>query len=397
MTANDNKFAIETYNGSSYSSELFSLDGSGNTTFAGTINAGAITSSGDAGITISSVSSSTYGSITLKGSASDSFHGGHLLMQTNSGATNTFEIYSNTTNTTISSQNTLWATITGANVTFSGAVSAPNLSGTNTGDQTITLTGNVTGSGTGSFATTIASGVVTNAMLAGSIASSKLVGTDIATVGTITTGAWNAGAVTSTGGFTSNLTGGSGVAALSMSYGNYIFLDTSPGNWVICQTNAGNIAFSNNSFTNTIFQFTTGAFFAPAVSFYGGETAGHTSGIEIQSVTELLTITGITTVSANSIPANAVVFAIPTYVTTTFGGAVNNWELFGNTSSTQFSTLTAIDYHSGTSDTGLHSPMYNQGTSPQHVKVVCSMSSGSPTGGQVRITIYYYVVTPPSA
>lgn len=39
-------------------------------------------------------------------------------------------------------------------------------SGTNTGDQTITLTGNVTGSGTGSFATTIASGVVTNAMLA---------------------------------------------------------------------------------------------------------------------------------------------------------------------------------------------------------------------------------------
>jgi len=39
-------------------------------------------------------------------------------------------------------------------------------SGTNTGDQTITLTGNVTGSGTGSFATTIAAGVVTNAMLA---------------------------------------------------------------------------------------------------------------------------------------------------------------------------------------------------------------------------------------
>ena len=49
-----------------------------------------------------------------------------------------------------------------------------DVSGTNTGDQTITLTGNVTGSGTGSFATTIAAGVVTNAMLAGSIATSKL-------------------------------------------------------------------------------------------------------------------------------------------------------------------------------------------------------------------------------
>jgi hypothetical protein len=36
-----------------------------------------------------------------------------------------------------------------------------NLSGTNTGDQTITLTGDVTGSGTGSFATTLASTAVT--------------------------------------------------------------------------------------------------------------------------------------------------------------------------------------------------------------------------------------------
>jgi hypothetical protein len=42
------------------------------------------------------------------------------------------------------------------NSSFSGTVSASNLSGTNTGDQTITLTGDVTGSGTGSFATTLA-------------------------------------------------------------------------------------------------------------------------------------------------------------------------------------------------------------------------------------------------
>jgi hypothetical protein len=38
------------------------------------------------------------------------------------------------------------------------------LTGTNSGDQTITLTGNVTGTGTTSFATTIAAGVVTEAM-----------------------------------------------------------------------------------------------------------------------------------------------------------------------------------------------------------------------------------------
>lgn len=49
-----------------------------------------------------------------------------------------------------------------------------SLSGTNTGDQTITLTGDVTGTGTGSFATVIGAGKVLNSMLAGSIAISKL-------------------------------------------------------------------------------------------------------------------------------------------------------------------------------------------------------------------------------
>lgn len=43
------------------------------------------------------------------------------------------------------------------NKTFSGTLAASNLSGTNTGNQTITLTGDVTGSGTGTFATTAAS------------------------------------------------------------------------------------------------------------------------------------------------------------------------------------------------------------------------------------------------
>lgn len=46
--------------------------------------------------------------------------------------------------------------ITPTSVVASGIVTGSNLSGTNTGDQTITLTGDVTGSGTGSFATTLA-------------------------------------------------------------------------------------------------------------------------------------------------------------------------------------------------------------------------------------------------
>lgn len=46
--------------------------------------------------------------------------------------------------------------ITPTSVAATGSVSGINLSGTNTGDQTITLTGDVTGSGTGSFAATLA-------------------------------------------------------------------------------------------------------------------------------------------------------------------------------------------------------------------------------------------------
>src|SRR3989338_1793428 len=45
--------------------------------------------------------------------------------------------------------------ITPTTVAATGTVTGSNLSGTNTGDQTISLTGDVTGSGTGSFAPTL--------------------------------------------------------------------------------------------------------------------------------------------------------------------------------------------------------------------------------------------------
>jgi hypothetical protein len=58
---------------------------------------------------------------------------------------------------------------------FQGALSAANLSGSNTGDQTITLTGDVTGSGTGSFSATIANDAVTTAkLLDGNVTLAKL-------------------------------------------------------------------------------------------------------------------------------------------------------------------------------------------------------------------------------
>jgi hypothetical protein len=45
--------------------------------------------------------------------------------------------------------------VTAGNISTTGTVTGSNLSGTNTGDQTITLTGDATGSGTGSFAVTV--------------------------------------------------------------------------------------------------------------------------------------------------------------------------------------------------------------------------------------------------
>lgn len=66
-----------------------------------------------------------------------------------------------------------------------------DISGLATAAQMPAFSGDITTSA-GSTVTTIANGVVTNAKLAGSIASSKLVGTDINIVGTIATGTWNA-------------------------------------------------------------------------------------------------------------------------------------------------------------------------------------------------------------
>ncbi len=60
-------------------------------------------------------------------------------------------------------------------ITVAQAKTMLNLAGTNTGDQTITLTGDVTGSGTGSFAATIANNAVTSAkILDGTVANADM-------------------------------------------------------------------------------------------------------------------------------------------------------------------------------------------------------------------------------
>lgn len=106
-----------------------------------------------------------------------------------------------------------------------------------TGNQSITLSGDISGSGTTSITTTIGAGKVTNSMLAGSIDASKLVGTDITTVGTVSSGTWNgsviSGAYGGTGvnnsGKTITLTGN-----LTFTGGGSVSFDTSgPTNLVL--------------------------------------------------------------------------------------------------------------------------------------------------------------------
>lgn len=67
--------------------------------------------------------------------------------------------------TDLTADRTLTITTGDANRTLDMTGGNATVSGTNTGDQTITLTGDVTGSGTGSFATTIGAGAVDIAML----------------------------------------------------------------------------------------------------------------------------------------------------------------------------------------------------------------------------------------
>ncbi len=82
--------------------------------------------------------------------------------------------------------NTPAISITAATGSAAGSMSAADktkldaITGTNTGDQTITLTGDVTGSGTGSFATAIGTGKVTNAhILDGTIVNADIANSTI--------------------------------------------------------------------------------------------------------------------------------------------------------------------------------------------------------------------------
>ena len=149
------------------------LSGGGSLSLGGTLNLlateadtfSSVTGRGASTATALTLSSAT--PITFSGTTPTiTFSGGNTIFDLTGATTRTLNILNSTTSQV-------------ANVIVDGTISASNFSGTssgtNTGDQTITLTSDVTGTGTGSFATTIAGGAVTLGKMA-NLAANSIIG-----------------------------------------------------------------------------------------------------------------------------------------------------------------------------------------------------------------------------
>lgn len=195
-----------------------------------------------------------------------------------------------------------------SNLTTNGFIKTVNSDGTLSidtttylsGNENITLSGDISGSGTTAITTTIGAGKVTDSMLAGnisygklslagaildsdlagSIAASKLIGSDIVTVGTITSGTWNGsvvdavyggtgvnngsntitlgGSLTTVGSFSTTLTT-TGTTTLTLPTTGTLLTTTGSG---VSLTGVGLLATANIFTTN-------GALSAPANTFNG--------------------------------------------------------------------------------------------------------------------------------
>ena len=153
----------------------------------------------------------------------------------------------------------------GGNLYVTGTVTGSNLSGTNTGDQTITLTGDVTGTGTGTFTTTLAnSGVTANTYGSSTLIPSITVDAKGRITSANTTSIIaNAGTLTGTS-LASTVTGSSlTVSTGSITGGNII---NANGNGV------GNIG-SSALYFNTVFAKATSAQYADLAEKYLADKA----------------------------------------------------------------------------------------------------------------------------
>jgi hypothetical protein len=153
-------------------------------TSSGTITLGGVVavSAGGTGATTAAAALTSLGAYPASNPNGYTSNGGTV---TSFGFTNANGVSGTVTNATSTPNLTVsLGAITPTSVAASGTVTGSNLSGSNTGDQTITLTGDVTGSGTGSFAATIANNAVTFAKVQ-QIATDKILGRNSSGTGVV--------------------------------------------------------------------------------------------------------------------------------------------------------------------------------------------------------------------
>lgn len=163
-----------------------------------------------------------------------------------------------------------------------GTISANLIGNASTVTTNANLTGDVTSVGN---ATTIGAGKVSNSMLAGSIAASKLVGSDIATVGTITAGVWTGTAI-------AIANGGSGQTSANAALNAFLPTQTSNSGKVL--TTDGSNTSWGTVLTNPM---TTGG-----DVIYGG-SAGAPTRLANGSLNQVLTSSGGNTAPTWTTPA----------------------------------------------------------------------------------------------
>lgn len=201
-----------------------------------------------------------------------------LAVRGNATQTHNLQIWENSANTVL------------ASVDQSGNFAGANLSGTNTGDQTITLTGDVTGSGTGSFATTLATvnantgsfgsstaipsftvngkGLITaastNAVIApagtltGTTLASNVVSSSLTSVGTITSGTWTGTTIAVANGGTGQTSYTNGQLLIGNTTGNTLTkASLTAGANITITPGAGSITIAASSSANTAFNMTS--------------------------------------------------------------------------------------------------------------------------------------------
>lgn len=164
---------------------------------------------------------------------------------------------------TLATVNSNVGTFNNVTVNAKGLVTAASNVSYLTGNQTITLTGNVTGSGTTSIATTIANGVVTNAMLVNS--SITVQGTSVSLGGSV------------------NIINGTGFVKASgttISYDNSTYLTTA-ANWFGAEGTGGTLDW--NHVTNTRPGTGVTLLLGSATNGFGGGNYYHAFNLEYSS------------------------------------------------------------------------------------------------------------------